>query len=151
MLSNTKEYIASLKSQVEELNKRNKILEAQHPGKETVNQDSRGFLDERLIVGITDIGESTSESRLIELEVNARGDSILADLVTRLLEFMKEVENVIVMSIDARTQLLTTEAIANRVVLRLRIQVFIFICTIFCYKHIIIHIIEKKKIHMYFI
>ncbi|KAJ0751641.1 putative transcription factor bHLH family [Helianthus annuus] len=43
VLSNIKEYIISLKSQVEELNKRNKILEAEHSRKQILNQDFGGF------------------------------------------------------------------------------------------------------------
>ncbi|KAL4563814.1 hypothetical protein LXL04_027860 [Taraxacum kok-saghyz] len=124
VLSKTKEYINSLKSQVKELDKRNKILEAEHSKKETLNiQDSGNFSAERLTVRIMDIGESTSESRVVDLELNVRGDSILVDLVFRVLEFMKKVENVTVMSIDAGTRRLETEALTNRVVMRLKIQV----------------------------
>ncbi|XP_022026776.2 putative transcription factor bHLH041 isoform X2 [Helianthus annuus] len=123
VLSNIKEYIGSLKSQVEELKKRNKILEAEQPGNDMPKQDSSGFSGERLIIRITDVEESTSESQVVDVEVNVRGALILGDLVVRILEFMKQVENVTVMSIDARTQLSeTTQTIANRVVLRLRIQ-----------------------------
>ncbi|GJZ51724.1 basic helix-loop-helix (bHLH) DNA-binding family protein, partial [Tanacetum coccineum] len=125
VLSNTMKYISSLKSQVDELNKRNQILEAgQHAGKEAPNEGSSRFSREGSpVVGITDIGESTSESRVVDLEVNARGNVILVDdLVIRLLEFIKQVENVSVMSIDAGTRMFDTEAVANRVILRLRIQ-----------------------------
>ncbi|PWA55351.1 basic helix-loop-helix (bHLH) DNA-binding family protein [Artemisia annua] len=116
-------YISSLKSQVEELNKRNQILEAgQHAGKEPAYEGSRHFSGEGPVVGITDIGESTSESRVVDLEMNARGNVILVDLVIRVLEFIKQVENASVMSIDVGTRMLDTEAIANRVILRLRIQ-----------------------------
>ncbi|GJV90865.1 basic helix-loop-helix (bHLH) DNA-binding family protein [Tanacetum coccineum] len=125
VLSNTMKYISSLKSQVDELNKRNQILEAgQHAGKEAPNEGPSRFSREGSpVVGITDIGESTSESLVVDLEVNAGGNVILVDdLVIRLLEFIKQVENVSVMSIDAGTRMLDTEAIANRVILRLRIQ-----------------------------
>ncbi|KAI3754180.1 hypothetical protein L1987_53958 [Smallanthus sonchifolius] len=121
VLFNIKEYIGSLKSQVEELNKRNKILEAQeHLGKEILHQDSNVLSSERLVIGITDVEESTSETRVVDLEVNVRGDLALGDLVARILQFMKQVENVTVMSIDARTRMPQTTT--NRVVLRLRIQ-----------------------------
>ncbi|PWA57731.1 basic helix-loop-helix (bHLH) DNA-binding family protein [Artemisia annua] len=123
VLSNTMEYISSLKSQVEELNKRNQILEAdQRARKEPPNQGSSRFSGEGPVVGITDIGESTSDSRVVDLEVNARGNVILVDLVMSVLEFIKQSENVSVMSIDAGTRMLETEAIANRVIFRLRIQ-----------------------------
>ncbi|XP_071737277.1 putative transcription factor bHLH041 [Rutidosis leptorrhynchoides] len=132
VLSNTKKYLTSLKSQVEELSIRNKILEAELSGlkqeeeEEQVifNQDSRS---ERLSVRISNVGESSrSESRVIELEVNARGgNSILEDLVVRVLEVVKRsVGNIAtVISVDADTRLLETQAaFANRLVLRLRIQ-----------------------------
>ena len=115
-------------SQVEVLNKRNQILEAgQHAKKEPANEGSRHFSGAGPVVGITDIGESTSDSRVVDLEVNARGNVILEDLVMRVLEFIKQVENVSIMSIDAGTRMSETEAIANRVILRLRIQVHIHV------------------------
>ena len=125
MLLNTMKYISSLKSQVEELNIRNQILEAgQHGGKEPANEGSRRFSgDQGPVVVITDIGESTSQARVVDLEVNAGGNVILVDLVIRVLEFIKQVENVSVMSIDVGTRVLDTEAVTNRVILRLRIQV----------------------------
>ncbi|KAI3495728.1 hypothetical protein L1887_38074 [Cichorium endivia] len=122
VLSKTKEYINSLKSQVKELDKKNRILEAEHSAKEALDQDSGNFSGERLAIRITDIGESTSESRVVDLELNVRGESILVDLVVRVLEFMKQIENVSVMSVDAGTRRLETQALTNRVVLRLRIQ-----------------------------
>ncbi|XP_076931793.1 putative transcription factor bHLH041 [Bidens hawaiensis] len=118
VLSNIKEYVASLKSQVDELNKRNKILEAGYTRKETLDQDS----DERSKIIITEVDGITSESRCVHLEVDVRGNLILSDLVVRVLEFMNQVKNVNVMSIDARTQMLETKATMNRVVLRLTIQ-----------------------------
>lgn len=64
----------------------------------------------------------------MELELNVRGDLILVDLVVRVLEFIKQVENVSVMSVNAGTQrTLETEALTNRVVLRLKIQVFFYV------------------------
>ncbi|KAJ0816209.1 putative transcription factor bHLH family [Helianthus annuus] len=123
VLSNIKEYVVSLKSQVEELNKRNKILEVKHSRKQILNQDSGGFSDERLNVRIIDVNESTLDSRNVNLEVNVSGNLIISDLVVRVLEFMNQVENVTVMSIDAGTRTLETQVIMNQVVLRLIIQV----------------------------
>ncbi|PWA81252.1 basic helix-loop-helix (bHLH) DNA-binding family protein [Artemisia annua] len=123
VLLNTMKYISSLKSQVKELNKRNQILEAdRRAGKEPPNQGSSRFSGEGPVVGITDIGESTSESRVVDLDVNARGNVVLVDLVMSVLEFIKQTENISVMSIDAGIRMLDTEPIANRVILRLRIQ-----------------------------
>ncbi|KAK9075739.1 hypothetical protein SSX86_004068 [Deinandra increscens subsp. villosa] len=123
VLLNIKEYIGSLNSQIEELTKRNKILEAEHSKKETLHKDSSGlFSGERLTIRVTDVEESTSEAQVVDMEVNVRGGLVLRDLVARILEFMKQVEDVTIMSIDARTQILENETIANRVVLRLRIR-----------------------------
>lgn len=103
-------------------------MEAEHSREEALNQDSGNISGERLTVRIMDIGESTSESRVMELELNVRGDLILVDLVVRVLEFIKQVENVSVMSVNAGTQrTLETEALTNRVVLRLKIQVFFYV------------------------
>ncbi|KAI3724806.1 hypothetical protein L1987_64573 [Smallanthus sonchifolius] len=121
VLSRIQEFIASLKSQVDELNARNKILEAEHSRKQ-LDQDSGGFSGERLNIQIKDADESTSDTRGVELEVNVRGNSILSDLVVRVMEFVNQVDNVTITSIDARTLMLETEAIANRVVLRLSIK-----------------------------
>ncbi|KAD6452960.1 hypothetical protein E3N88_07665 [Mikania micrantha] len=121
VLSNIKEYIVSLQSQVEELKTRNKILEAERSRKQILNQD---FGDEmRIIVRITDFEDSTSDSREVNIEVNVRGNSKLMDLMVKMLEFMNQDENLSVMSIDAGTRMSNTEAyITNVVVLRLRIQ-----------------------------
>lgn len=150
MLSNIKEYIASLTSQVEELTKRNKILEAEHSRKEILNQESGGLSSEKPIVRITDSDESTSESQGVVLEVNVSGNSTLNDLVIRVLQFVNQVENVNVTSIHAQSQRLETEAVTNRVVLRLRIEVHLHMCYYFITN---VHMIKPtlilvlKKIH----
>ncbi|KAD6455076.1 hypothetical protein E3N88_09782 [Mikania micrantha] len=121
VLSNIKEYIVSLQSQVEELKTRNKILEAKRSRKQILNQDFGDAM--RINVRITDFEDSTSDSREVNVEVNVRGNSKLMDLVVRMLEFINHDDNLSVMSIDAGTRMSNTEAyITNVVVLRLRIQ-----------------------------
>ncbi|KAD6455083.1 hypothetical protein E3N88_09789 [Mikania micrantha] len=121
VLSNIKEYIVSLQSQVEELKTRNKILETEHSRKQILNQDFGDAM--RINVRITDFEDSTSDSREVNVEVNVRGDSKLMDLVVQMLKFMNQDENLSVMSIDAGTRMSNTDAyITNVVVLRLRIQ-----------------------------
>ncbi|XP_076916043.1 putative transcription factor bHLH041 [Bidens hawaiensis] len=123
VLSNIKEYIASLKSQIDELSKRNKILETDYTRKETLDQDSdHGFSDERSKIIITEVDGITSDSQSVDLEVNVRGNLILSVLVVRILEFMNQVENVTITSVDAGTRMLETEATTNQVVLRFIIQ-----------------------------
>nr|XP_043630769.1 putative transcription factor bHLH041 [Erigeron canadensis] len=128
VLSNSREYITSLKSQVDELSKKNKILEMSK--KEAVlllNQDCTGSAGERQnVITIRDVGESTSESRVVDLEVvNARGNLKLVDLMAGVLELVKRVENATVISLNADTQTSSTldqQPSANRLVLRLLIQ-----------------------------
>ncbi|KAD0020797.1 hypothetical protein E3N88_44898 [Mikania micrantha] len=125
VLLNIKEYIDSLKSQVEDLTKTNKILEDEHSADtQKLVQDSGLFSGgDRLNIRITYVEESTSDSRAADVEVNVRGNgSVLGEIVVRMSEFMKQVENVTIMSIDARARLLDTQTILNRVVFRLRIQ-----------------------------
>lgn len=135
MLNNTAEYMASLKAQVEELTKKNQILEAQkwRPQKETAAKEeggaspssSAGGGGERVEVSIRNVEESTSEeanSRFVEMQVSVRGESrSMSDLVIRLLEFLKGVQNVGLISVEANTIMLQSTSV-NRLIFRLRIQ-----------------------------
>ncbi|KAI7756650.1 hypothetical protein M8C21_001888 [Ambrosia artemisiifolia] len=118
VLSNIKDYIASLTSQVEELNKRNKILENELPRNQILHHDS----GERLNVRIVDLDQSTSDLQVVDLEVTVSRNLMLSDLVVRVLEFMKQVKNITITSIDAGTRMSETEVTMNQVILRLRIQ-----------------------------
>ncbi|KAI7756652.1 hypothetical protein M8C21_001890 [Ambrosia artemisiifolia] len=110
VLSNIKDYIASLTSQVEELNKRNKILENELPRKQILHHDS----GERLNVRIVDLDESTSDLQVVDLEVNVSRNLMLSDLVVLVLEFMKQVKNITITSIDAGTRMSETEDTMNQ-------------------------------------
>nr|GME03863.1 putative transcription factor bHLH041 [Ipomoea batatas] len=133
VLSNTTEYLASLKARVEELTKKNQILEGQVPppppqkapaAKEEVGaSSSAGAAEERVDVSITNVEESTSEEancRFVDLRVLVKGEISMSDFVIRLLEFLKGVENVGLISVEANTT--TVQSISvNRMILRLTI------------------------------
>lgn len=120
ILTRTREYLTSLKAQVEELTRKNQKLEAQL-SKAAVSQ-VRDSSYERLDVRVTHISESTSEQRIIDLVVNLRGESpILDTVITRILEFLRQVTDVSLISIEASTH--TAESTSfNRVILRLNIE-----------------------------
>jgi CMP-2-keto-3-deoxyoctulosonic acid synthetase len=110
-----------LKAQVEELSRKNQKLEAQL-SKAAVSQVSDSSY-QRLDVRVTHVSESTSEQRIIDLVVNLRGESpILDTVITRILEFLRQVTDMSLISIEASTH--TAESTSfNQVVLRLNIEV----------------------------
>ncbi|CAK9144133.1 unnamed protein product [Ilex paraguariensis] len=123
VLASTTEYLGSLKAQVAELSQRNQILEAAVLPRREVTGETSGSLAERLGVQITNVAESTSssETRMVDLQVTARGESSMVDLVIRILEFLKGVKNVSLISVEANTQMVESSPV-NRVVLRLKIE-----------------------------
>ncbi|KAH8505230.1 hypothetical protein H0E87_012468 [Populus deltoides] len=120
ILTRTREYLTSLKAQVEELSRKNQKLEAQL-SKAAVSQVSDSSY-QRLDVRVTHVSESTSEQRIIDLVVNLRGESpILDTVITRILEFLRQVTDMSLISIEASTH--TAESTSfNQVVLRLNIE-----------------------------
>lgn len=126
MLTSTTEYLSSLKAQVEELSRRNQILEAQLPRKDSINQEASGTSSERVTIQITDVGESTSDAQIVDLQVRVRGEYCsMLDLVIRVMEFLKQDRNVSLMSIEAQPVTVDTNSM-NRVVLRLKIEVCLY-------------------------
>ncbi|CAL5438015.1 unnamed protein product [Camellia sinensis] len=125
VLAGTTEYLTSLKAQVAELTKRTQSLEAQilppREANEEVSVPSSSSSNQRLDVLITNVAELTSESRIIDLQVIVRRDCNMLDLVIRIMEFLKQVKNVNLISVEADTRVVETNSI-NRVVLRLRIE-----------------------------
>ena len=122
MLTGTTEYLASLKAQVVELTKRNRILEAQTLPKQEANEEASEPSNERIHVQVTPVDESTSESRIIDLQVIVRAECDMLDLVIRLMEFLKDAKNVSTTSMEADTRVVESNSI-NRVTLRLTIEV----------------------------
>ncbi|XP_009621466.1 putative transcription factor bHLH041 [Nicotiana tomentosiformis] len=119
VLAATTENIISLKAQVEELSKRNEILEAQLLKKKEASEFSSG--SGKLVVQIINISESTSEARIVELQVIVKGKCSKLDLVIRLLEFLKMADNVSIGSVEANTRMVQSCPV-TLVTLRLRIQ-----------------------------
>ncbi|CAA2960518.1 transcription factor bHLH041 [Olea europaea subsp. europaea] len=129
VLNNTIEYLSSLKNQVEELRKKNQILEAQllPPRSEATGgnlQTGDSSSVERLTnVRITHVSTSTSESRILDVNVTANRECSLLDLVTCVMEFLKPQKNVSLISVEADTRLMgeSTNSV-HGIVLRLRIE-----------------------------
>ncbi|GMH18080.1 hypothetical protein Nepgr_019921 [Nepenthes gracilis] len=111
VLTTTSEYLGSLKAQISELSERNQQLEAQllsmkeqdrsRNDREVNNGGSSS--DGRLNLQILPISESTSEARIVELQVNLTGNICMLDLVIEILEFLKRVNDVELMSVEAHT------------------------------------------------
>lgn len=81
--------------------------------------------NERFNVRIRHIPESTSSERIVDLRVVVRRENIrVDDLMIRLLEFLKQINNVSLVSVEVRTR--TRQDGDNSVVfvsLRLKIEV----------------------------
>ncbi|KAK4337981.1 hypothetical protein RND71_042468 [Anisodus tanguticus] len=126
VLANTTEYLSSLKAQVEELSKKNEMLEAQ-VNKPQMKSDAISSCssdgNERVGVEIINVGESTSESRIVDLQVSVRGECSILDLVTRSLEFLKTDNNVTLESVAANTRPMVQSAPSvTHITLRIRIE-----------------------------
>ncbi|CAL5401634.1 unnamed protein product [Camellia sinensis] len=123
LLASTTALLTSLKDQVVELTRRNQLLEAQLlPRKESSEEVSVLSSNERVRVEVTHVAELTlEEAQIIDLEVIVRGECNVLDLVMRTLEFLKQVNNVNLMSVEADTRLVESTSL-NRVTLRLKIE-----------------------------
>ncbi|KAL3532634.1 hypothetical protein ACH5RR_006155 [Cinchona calisaya] len=127
VLARTTEYMSSLKAQVEELNKRNQILEAQLllPKKSAGEEEASGGSssnNERVEVQITNVAASTSAARIVDLQVTLRAEVSMVDLVVSLLEFLKTDQNVSLMSLEANTRMAEPISINSAVLMRLRVE-----------------------------
>ncbi|KAI3410669.1 BHLH domain-containing protein [Psidium guajava] len=124
LLATTREYLGSLKEQVEELRRKNAVLEAQAlPPKEPASGEPSGSSSDGCGVDVQTrtVSESTSQDRTVDLQVTVRGDCSTLNLVIRILEFLKQVRNVSLMSMEADTQVHESN-IVNRVNLRLNVE-----------------------------
>lgn len=128
VLTTTREYMSSLKAQVAELSRRNQQLEAQllQSSKEEEKEEAILFPREdiRFRVGISQVQESTSEGQIIDLNIATRGESSsLTNIVIGVLEFLRQLNNVRVLSMDGNTQLTPSSSSINHLTLRLIIEV----------------------------
>ncbi|KAL6956979.1 hypothetical protein U1Q18_049880 [Sarracenia purpurea var. burkii] len=130
VLSGTMEHLNSLKAQVMELSRRNQILEARLsslPVREATDHQegmiSASSSIERLDVQITHTAGSTSEVQIIDLGLILRStECTILDLATRVLEFLKQVEGLSLMSLEADHTQLAGSNIINRLILGLKIK-----------------------------
>lgn len=141
VLSRTTEYLSSLKSEVAELRKRNRILESQimsssrkpESGVEYLGggggEPSTSSEEERVSVEMAEVSSSsssTSEGRLMEVRVRVRGEEDrLVDIVSRVLGFLRGETRVSLTSVESNTRMEGSVAV-HMLVMRLRVQVWIF-------------------------
>ncbi|PKA63643.1 Putative transcription factor bHLH041 [Apostasia shenzhenica] len=90
VLSKTKDYLKSLKAQINDLEERNRRLEmqAQLKDKQVIKFDE-STKDQRIDVQVIRESESTSKSQKINLRVIVRGAVKMIDLSLRILECLK--------------------------------------------------------------
>ncbi|KAG6662015.1 putative transcription factor bHLH041 [Carya illinoinensis] len=123
LLTSTREYLSSLKAQVAEVTRRNQLLEAQQllPAKEA-NEEETGSSNERLMVRISAVSESSSpdRERTVELRVTVRGECPMEDMAIHILEFLKQVQHVSLVSMETNIQM-TESTSSTRITMRLRI------------------------------
>ncbi|XP_061361462.1 putative transcription factor bHLH041 [Gastrolobium bilobum] len=123
ILTTAKETLSSLMAEIERLSSRNQQLITLLSAKEsTINEESKGSSsNERLHVRVSHVLESSSsEEQMVDLQVIVRGESSQVDILIRLLEFLKRVQNVSLISTDVNTHT-TEETAINQLTFRLRI------------------------------
>lgn len=124
LLIKTREYLSTLKEKVKELSERNQKLEAQLSAapaavaKEVAAEEGRGSSIQGLEIVVVDVPVSTSEERTVDLRVSLTAECPMVDLIIPILEFLKQVNDVSLVSIEANTS-----SSSNHVNFRLRIQV----------------------------
>ncbi|XP_073298179.1 putative transcription factor bHLH041 [Primulina huaijiensis] len=122
ILSSTTQYLGSLISQVSELSKRNQELEASLLSQgEAMAWRFSSSQDQRLNVEINQVSEQTSEARILDLRVTVRGECNMVDLVIRILEFIKQQNNIGLLSLESNTRPVESTSV-HCVVLRLKIE-----------------------------
>ncbi|CAN6563781.1 unnamed protein product [Malus baccata var. baccata] len=130
VLISAREYLTSLKARVDELSKRNQQLEARllPPANLGANEAAAtaGSSNERVSLTLTHVSSESSpdqDQQIIDLQVVLRSiESCTEDMAIRILEFLKRVENVSLMSMEANTWISEPNSNINRVILRLRVD-----------------------------
>lgn len=127
MLITAREYLTSLKAQVDELSKKNQQLEAAARLIARDEEEAAGSSSsEKVSVTLTQVSGSTTDQdhqQIIDLQVIVRsGESSTENIVIRILEFLKQVKNVSLVSMEATTLKTESNPKISRVVLRLRVD-----------------------------
>ncbi|XP_031275472.1 putative transcription factor bHLH041 isoform X1 [Pistacia vera] len=129
LLIKTREYLSTLKDKVAELRERNQKLEAQifpapapaAVAKEVGAEEARGSPNQRPQILVIPVPESTSEERIVDLRVSVTAECSMVDLIIRILELLKRVNDVSLVSMEASTRTAESSS-SNHVIFRLRIQ-----------------------------
>jgi len=127
ILTTAKETIISLVADIEKLNMRKQPLMRDLSGKEGSSSSSRDenkgrFSDERLNVGVGHVSESSSsEEQMVDLQVSVREQSCQVKVLIRILEFLKRVQNITLISTN--TSLHITEGGTTIYVLTFRLRI----------------------------
>ena len=129
VLTTARDYLTSLQAQVDELSKRNQQLEAAArlitKEEDDEEEEAGSSSTERVSVTLTHVSGSTTDQnqRIVALQVIVRsGECSTEDIVIRILEFLKQVNNMSLMSMEASTWKTAVHPNINRVVLRLRVD-----------------------------
>ncbi|KAG2310742.1 hypothetical protein Bca52824_022299 [Brassica carinata] len=121
VLTTAREHLTSLQGDISLLLQRNQELEAKLAEETEMQSDLQ--TDGRFNVSIIYIPESTSRERVLDLRVVLRGDNIRADdLIIRLLEFLKQINNVSLVSIDGKNRA-TEDGVTSVVLVSLRLKI----------------------------
>ncbi|KAK7354643.1 hypothetical protein VNO80_20108 [Phaseolus coccineus] len=119
-----KDTLSSLMAEVDQLSKRNQGLTSLLPSKEPTTEETKARLspNERLGVRVSHVPESSSsQDRMVDLQVNVRGQVSQIDLSICLLEFLKRCLNVSLVSMDANTHIAEGNNVLHQLTFRLRI------------------------------
>lgn len=112
-------------AEIEKLSKRNQELMSLLPAKEssTGQKTKPSFSsNERLNVQVSHVPQSSSseDQRMVDLQVNVRGQVSQVDILVRLLQFLKQDQNVNLISMGANTHNAEGNAL-HQLTFRLRI------------------------------
>nr|KYP62271.1 Putative transcription factor bHLH041 family [Cajanus cajan] len=119
-----KETLSSLVAEVDKLSKRNQGLTSLLPAKESSTEETKVGLssNERVNVRLSHVPESSSsEERMVDLQVNVRGQISQIDLLIRILEFLKRSHHMSLVSMDANTHIAEGNNALQQLTFRLRI------------------------------
>ncbi|XP_077252577.1 putative transcription factor bHLH041 [Tasmannia lanceolata] len=122
VLSSAIEHLSSLEAQIFKMMEKKRSLEARLLPEERAYEEV-GVTNERVELRFVEASESSSEERQIDLQIVVR-ESVCdtTDLVIRVLEYLKHMDNVSLVSIEADTQLQQTNQLNRAATSRLRVK-----------------------------
>ncbi|OIW18720.1 hypothetical protein TanjilG_13473 [Lupinus angustifolius] len=103
ILTAAKEKLKSLTAEIEKFNIRNQQLTTFLSTIEA-NASNSNFSNEQLKIRVSNVPQSSlSEERMVDLHVTVRGESSQVDISIRLLEFLKRIQNLSLICMEANT------------------------------------------------